>query len=231
MITSSYDYVPCGNFQICSFGAFGHDQTDGSFLGPYWGNPVLLKGSYLRQLHHPPYQLLWCLGHVDEQLAHHRNIQDFGIPWCNRRYDICCEKRYRVLLLRQIMVAGTKSDCVTTLQWHQNEQNSVSNHQPHGCLLHRLYRRRSTKTSKLCVTGLCVGNSPGPVNSLHNGPMTWKMFPFVDVIMRVENEMAKQKSPLPCHIKWTLRTATRLWGFVIVWYQQCLPIQARLMNL
>ena len=36
----------------------------------------------------------------------------------------------------------------------------VSNHQPHHCLLNRLFRRRSKKTSKLRVTGLCVGNSP-----------------------------------------------------------------------
>ena len=36
----------------------------------------------------------------------------------------------------------------------------VSNHQPHDCLLNRLFTRRSKKTSKLCVTGLCEGNSP-----------------------------------------------------------------------
>ena len=30
---------------------------------------------------------------------------------------------------------------------------------------------------------LCAGNSPGPVNSPHKGPVTRKMFPFDDVIM------------------------------------------------
>ena len=35
------------------------------------------------------------------------------------------------------------------------------NHQPHDCLLNCLFGRRSKKTSKLRVTGLCVGNSPG----------------------------------------------------------------------
>ena len=44
------------------------------------------------------------------------------------------------------------------------------------------FRRRSKKTSKLRVTGLCVGNSPGPVNS-PKGPVTRKMVPFADVIM------------------------------------------------
>ena len=51
--------------------------------------------------------------------------------------------------------------CVDTLRWRHNGRDSVSNHQPHHCLLSRLFRRRSKKTSKLCVTGLCVGNSPG----------------------------------------------------------------------
>ena len=37
------------------------------------------------------------------------------------------------------------------------------------------------------VTGLCVGNSPGPVNSPHKGPVTRKMFPFDDVIMQNES--------------------------------------------
>ena len=47
-----------------------------------------------------------------------------------------------------------------SLQWRHNERDSVSNHQPHDCLLNRLFRRRSKKTSKLRVTGLCAGNSP-----------------------------------------------------------------------
>ena len=48
-----------------------------------------------------------------------------------------------------------------TLQWRHNGHDSVSNHQPHDCLLNRLFRRRSKKTLKLRVTGLCAGNSPG----------------------------------------------------------------------
>ena len=49
-----------------------------------------------------------------------------------------------------------------TLQWRRNGRDSVSNHQPRDCLL-RLFRRRSNKTSKFCVTGLCAGKSPGTV--------------------------------------------------------------------
>ena len=95
-------------------------------------------------------------------------------------------------------------ECVLafSLLWRHNEHDSVSNHQPRGCLLDRLFRRRSKKTSKLRVTGLCVGNSPGPVNSPHKGPVTRKMFPFDDVIMLLDGAkndndlgyLAQQKS-------------------------------------
>ena len=46
------------------------------------------------------------------------------------------------------------------LQWRLNGRVSVSIHQPHHCLLNRLFRRRSKKTPKLRVTGLCARNSP-----------------------------------------------------------------------
>ena len=48
-----------------------------------------------------------------------------------------------------------------TLRWRHNWRDSVSNQQPHDCLLNHLFRRRSKKTLKLRVSGLCAGNSPG----------------------------------------------------------------------
>ena len=48
-----------------------------------------------------------------------------------------------------------------SLRWRHNGRDSVSNHQPRHCLLSFSFRRRSKKTSKLRVTGLCVGISPG----------------------------------------------------------------------
>ena len=62
------------------------------------------------------------------------------------------------------------------LRWRHNDHDGVSN---------RLFRRRWKKTSKLRVTGLCAGNSPGPLNSPHKGPVTRKMLPFDDAIMEV----------------------------------------------
>ena len=49
---------------------------------------------------------------------------------------------------------------IYSLQWRHNERDGVSNHQLHDCLLNRLFRRRSKKTSNLRVSGLCMGNSP-----------------------------------------------------------------------
>ena len=48
---------------------------------------------------------------------------------------------------------------VASLQWRHYGHYGVLNHQPHDCLLNRLFRRRSKKASKLRVTGLCEGNS------------------------------------------------------------------------
>ena len=70
------------------------------------------------------------------------------------------------------------------LQWHHNERDFVSNHQRLDCKLNGLFRCRSKKNIKApChwpLSGL-------PVNSLHKGPVTRKMFPFDDVIMQDKN--------------------------------------------
>ena len=70
---------------------------------------------------------------------------------------------YCLTCLAQLMnLAPLCNNKITgTLRWRHNGHDGVSNHQPHDCLLNRLIGRRSKKTSKLCITGLCVGNSPG----------------------------------------------------------------------
>ena len=87
---------------------------------------------------------------------------------------------FRLIILGQTKVFGSAnrfrlfirdSKCAPThsalyrftipLQWRHNGHDGVLNHQPHHCLLDRLFGRRSKKTSKLCVIGLCAENSPG----------------------------------------------------------------------
>ena len=47
-----------------------------------------------------------------------------------------------------------------TLQWRYNERDGILEHWRLDCLLNRVFRRRSKKTPKLRVTGLCEGHSP-----------------------------------------------------------------------
>ena len=64
-----------------------------------------------------------------------------------------------VTILQGVIALGINMSA--SLRWRHNDRDSVSNHQPHNCLLNRLFRRRPKKTSKLPVTGLCAGNSSG----------------------------------------------------------------------
>ena len=60
----------------------------------------------------------------------------------------------------KIMGLGMGNSIRLPLQWRHNEGGGVSNHRRLDCLLNSLFRRRSKKTSKPRVTGLCEGNSP-----------------------------------------------------------------------
>ena len=68
---------------------------------------------------------------------------------------------FKLLLSNHDEMSGTGAHNQDhSLHWRHNERGGVSDHQPHDCLLNRLFRGRSKKPSKLRVTGLCVGNSP-----------------------------------------------------------------------
>ena len=118
-----------------------------------------------------------------------------------------------------------------TLQWCHNGQDSASNHQHYDCLFNRLFRRRSKRTSKLRVTGLCVGNSPGPVNSPHKGPVTRKMFPFDDVIMT----LVKVRNSSFCRANYSASQAIfiqfALVIFVMVYSRWLFPLSFRITSL
>ena len=74
-----------------------------------------------------------------------------------------CKKDITPLLTHWSYVFLVLSHRIDTFSSHHDDvikRDGVSNHQPHDCLLSHLFRRRSMETSKLHVTGLCVGNSP-----------------------------------------------------------------------
>ena len=79
--------------------------------------------------------------------------------WLNNQNNHCNEENF-TRFQSQAHEPLVKGILEITSQWRHNGRDSVSNHQLHDCLLNRLFRRRSKKTSKLSVTGLCAGNSP-----------------------------------------------------------------------
>ena len=74
------------------------------------------------------------------------------------------------------------TDCtfLNKILWILESLNDgVSNHQPHHCLLNRLFGCRSKKTSQLRVIGLCALNSPGEfaaqmVSNAENASIWWR---------------------------------------------------------
>ena len=83
------------------------------------------------------------------------------------------------------------------LQWRHNGRYGVSNHQPHDCLRNRLFRRRSWKHQSSASLAFVRGIHRGPVNSPHKWPVTRKMVPFDDVIMRVDSGTASTLPTMP----------------------------------
>ena len=70
--------------------------------------------------------------------------------------------------------------CITTLQWRHNVRDCVPHHQRLDCLFNR-FRRRSKKTSKLRVAGLCEGDPPVAggfssqrANNAENASIWWR---------------------------------------------------------
>ena len=87
---------------------------------------------------------------------------------------------------------GTKPLPKMTLWWRHNEHDGVSNHQPHDCLLNCLFRHRSKKTSKLCVTGLCEGNSQvtdefptQKASNVENSSIWWRHYEYWLIISKI----------------------------------------------
>ena len=89
------------------------------------------------------------------------------------------------------------------LQWRYNGRDGVSNHQPQDCFLNRLFRHRAKKTSKLCVTGLCAGNSPDAgefpaqmASNAENVSIWWRHHGFC------HDKLYKQRFLTPGHQGW-----------------------------
>ena len=108
---------------------------------------------------------LFTLIHIHEHSCNtslkFSNTDQYFIHWPRwRRVIIKLGQHWLIyqLVVGQPLLFYIKSVFVT-LQWRHNGRDGVSNHQPHDCLPNRLFRCRSKKISRLCVTGLYAGNS------------------------------------------------------------------------
>ena len=119
---------------------------------------------------------LWWISPVSSRFPSQRDSNVKSVPM-SYHYEYCFPKNThnRHLIARTLMDFLNEGMVMLRNQSHlcdwltyyiifitmtSFDRDGVSNHQPHDCLLNRLFRRISKKTSKLRVTGLCEWNSP-----------------------------------------------------------------------
>ena len=105
-----------------------------------------------------------------------------------------------------------------TLHWRHNGHDGVSNHQLHHYLLNRLFGRRSKKTSKRRVTGLCAGNSPAtgefPAQMASNAENVSIWWRHHEICLAVSQAPPARFTPVrkPTHEQFTSRTTVESSG-------------------
>ena len=112
---------------------------------------------------------------LDQQFSKQWRRRRFETPWrslwrhCNvlwsnacgqLGYKACSSMNAFAYAITMGLTVNPGCKHILPLLWRHNGRDGIWNHQPHDCLLSRLFRCRSKKTSKLRVTGLFVGNSP-----------------------------------------------------------------------
>ena len=81
------------------------------------------------------------------------------ILWCHIEDVVICQVLFNAYCWQKGVISSHGNSASSLLQWRHNEHDGVSNHQHHDCFLNHLFRRRTHKTIKLRITGLCARNS------------------------------------------------------------------------
>ena len=81
-----------------------------------------------------------------------------GLPCYVKNMALGPQSRQKPRPTASVFVYQSHSGHVFNIAWQAMIETY---NQPRDCLLTRLFRRRSKKTSNIRVTGLCEGNSPG----------------------------------------------------------------------
>ena len=147
--------------------------------------------------------LLQIYMHELKIMAHNRctNVSFFSTTHCTDiQLYTCLVLHVSVVHLSVVRMSGCTNVrlyiCQLSLQWRHNERNVVSNHQPHDCLLNRLFKAQAEEITQPIIQGadrrkhqssaslaFVSGIHRWPVNSPYKGPVTQKKLPFDDVIM------------------------------------------------
>ena len=112
-------------------------------------NTVAADDIHMRLIRRGPCPHRWRHGSANFSQLHSNYLSRWVLHNENRKFSWC-----RLCWHWQHAVSSW------TLRWRYNEHDGVSNHLRLNCLHKLLFRRRSKKTSKLRVTGLCAGNPP-----------------------------------------------------------------------
>ena len=106
-----------------------------------------------------------------------------------------------------------------SLQWRHNECDGVSNHRHIDCLFNRLFRRRSNKTSKLRVTGLCDGNPSVTGRFPSQKVSNAEKIPFDDVMMWLCQNVRHAT------LHFNVCNVIRLKCFILIFKYRCVPFK------
>ena len=91
----------------------------------------------------------WLGASLESALLYRRHIYHYYLSDRWNSISVLHMKRHNIVM---------PGPAASVWVWHHSERDGVSNHRHLDCLLHRLFRR-SKKTPKFRVTGLCERNS------------------------------------------------------------------------
>ena len=131
--------------------------------------------------------VLWCLPGVDGSAL----LEDMGLCFF---YLTACPAKDVIVFISEVTLvlyiwhSGSGLEYMYYAGFHYDDviMGAIASHITSLIIVYSTVYSDADQRKHLRVTGLCVGNSPGPVNSPHKGPVTRKMFPFDDVIMYIQ---------------------------------------------
>ena len=145
---------------------------------PYQNNGAssAQKACLMRKLHGPVFPTL-------NHHCHYRSKTISHYIWIYKDFDFFSSK-CQIITIDIIGYYHDNHKCTASpLQWRHNERDGVSNHpriDVRSTVCSGADQRKYQNSAPLAFVR---GIHWWPVDSPHKGPVTWKMFPFDDVIM------------------------------------------------